>query len=272
MKRTLSLLATSASLLVAPSARADDAPVPGPFIGTHGYASPETRSLIELDTHIIKGEGFVGVVPELVLQLGNRTWAGGALLGFAHASPERGAASSGIGNVTLFVKGKTCAGQEASSTCVGVELDGSVAPKADADAIGALAVGLLDQLRADRFGNAVLVLSPQLLLSTRAGVFFAQAHVGPQLATPTSGSGREAVTFLTFAGLVGVADTLGDLGVGARGLAVLSGNEQALGSIDVVAHVNAGAVTPTLMVSAPLDADRQRVMGATVSAGLQGSF
>ncbi|MBW2701979.1 MAG: hypothetical protein JRF33_14275 [Deltaproteobacteria bacterium] len=281
MFRRISLAAALlGTLLNVPTTSAD--PVE-PYLGTKGYTSLNTDSLVSLDLHIPTGEYFSGVVPELVGQFGFGPAAVGLNLGFSYANPDADEADSGfwLGNIDLFAKGKHCLDLPGGiRACFGGQLEISIAPMEadDGEDIGAISVGMLNHLRYNRFGSEFLVATPTLGFQLTHDLFFAQFHIGPEMLIYLNDDVSDARdgydTFMVY-GLAGGANIMNlvSAGLGFRGMSSLTFDDNnSFFALDILAQVHLPIIKPYLMLSIPLDEDTRDILDMSITMGAAAVF
>ncbi len=265
------------SLLCVPTVSADPTE---PYLGTKGYTSLNTDSLVSLDLHIPTGEYVSGLVPELVGQFGFGPAAVGLNLGFSFANPDNDEAESGFwfGNIDLFAKGRHCLELPGGTrACFGGQLEVSIAPMEadDFDDIGAIGFGSVNHLRYNRFGSEFLVFTPTLGFQLLHKLFFAQFHIGPEVVfSLDDNAGDDSETFLVY-GLAAGANIMDfvSAGVGFRGLSSLTfDNNKNFFALDILAQIHLPIIKPYLMLSIPLDEDTRNMLDVSITLGAVAVF
>ena len=279
MFRRISLAAALlGTLLNVPTTSAD--PVE-PYLGTKGYTSLNTDSLVSLDLHIPTGEYVSGLVPELVGQFGFGPAAVGLNLGFSYANPDNDEAESGVwfGNIDLFAKGRHCLELPGGTrACFGGQLEISIAPGEVDDLEDAVAIvlGSINHLRYNRFGSEFLVFTPTLGFQLSHELFFAQFHIGPEVifSLNDDNAGDDSETFLVY-GLAAGANIMGfvSAGMGFRGLSSLTfDNNNSFFALDILAQIHLPIIKPYLMLSIPLDEDTRDMLDISITLGAVAVF
>ena len=279
-QRLILALALFGILLHVPTASADPLE---PYLGTKGYTSLNTDSLVSFDLHIPAGEHVTGVVPELVGQFGFGPAAVGLNLGLSFANPDSDDADSGIwlGNIDLFAKGKHCLDLPGGTrACFGGQLEISIAPGEvdDVEDIGAIIFGMANHLRYNRFGSEFLLVTPTLGFQLLNDMFFAQFHIGPEVLIYLDDDVSDARdgfdTFLVY-GLAAGANIMNlvSAGLGFRGISSLTFDDNdSLYALDLLAQVHLPLVKPYLMLSIPLDEDTRELLDVSITLGAVAVF
>ncbi len=276
MKRTTAI-AIVLTLAFAAPAMAGDKP---PYLGTGGYISMNTETVVAVDFHMPFADDLdvFGFVPEIVAQYGFGPAAIGIDLGLAVAVPDEGDTETFIGNVGLFGKGGFCIPGSTLHLCVGGQLEVSLAPfeAKNLGDIAAIAVGQVAHFRANRFGSESLIVSPAVAAEMKLSMFWAQAHLGADIWYPygCDGPGCDTETFITFgvAGGVTVFSVL-SVGAGFRVYDLLTeDNTDAQGVLDLIFKLGLGPIEPSLVLAFPLDDDTNDVFPAALSAGIAGRW
>lgn len=274
--KQISALAIVLSLVFVTPALAGDKP---PFLGTGGYISMATDTIVAVDFHMPFADDLdlFGFVPEIVAQYGFGPAAIGINLGLAVAVPDEGDTEMFVGNVGLFGKGGFCI-PGAFHLCVGGQLEVSLAPfeAKNIGDIAAIAVGQVAHFRANRFGSESLVVSPAVAADLKLSIFWAQAHLGADVYYPygCDGPGCDTETFITF-GVAGGVQIFSVLAVGAgfRVYDLLTeDNTDAQGVMDIIVKLTLGPVEPSLVLAFPLDDDTNDIFPAAMSLGVAGRF
>lgn len=278
MNRTLTFAVTVLSLLSSVPALAGDTP----YLGTKGYVSTDTSSLVELDFHMVIGKDtfdVFGFVPELQAQYGFGSGAVGLNLGLTAAVPDQADTEYWLGAISVFGKSGFCT-PGPLELCFGGQLEISWAPSA-VEGYGqgaAFATGIFAHNRMNRFGSKMLVITPAVAASLKMAFLWAQAHLGSEIITAYDCDTCDTEATLTFgvAGGITLLDMLA-LGVGFRVLDFVSAgngeqNPDPRGTMDLIFKLMLGPLEPVVMLSFYLDEDTREDVPVVLTLGAAAKF